>query len=497
MSCSVTSLASSSAAYRQAGRSRCSPHSSYSVAKFALNAFATGAFVCALTSCANDSYCSFRPANAFAASIAILPSSPLTLPSASEMEPEGTATNTTSASEPSPPSRPSAVTSCPACSHSRASPAPTLPLPMTTMFRVRTLPPPSMPHPASRLTRRRGAQTRPSGLPARRVPAWRRPLAVSGEPLPVRNRVAARAVREACRSGTVAAYRVQLEAAAAVRCEHDLGAVGRPRRVPVVRGVPRQVRWTPPLAVHDEDVVAAVPIAREGQTVPARGPRRVEVGGCALIRDVLLAAPVRIHHVDLRVSVAARLEGDSIAARRPRRHRVDAGGTREPAHVAAVGVHRVDLEVPVAAIAVPGKLPSVRRPRGVEIVRGVVRELPNVTAVGVRDVDLEVPVPIGHERKSAPVGGPHGLQVGGGIGAQRADWTAWRQHSDVTASRSGRREGNEAVSAGNGGAGRGDARAGGRGGAGDDDDLPDSPSRRRQRLSPFASVPNPASTPQH
>src|SRR5215211_3624013 len=362
MSCSVTSLASSSAAYRQAGRSRCSPHSSYSVAKFALNAFATGAFVCALTSCANDSYCSFRPANAFAASIAILPSSPLTLPSASEMEPEGTATNTTSASEPSPPSRPSAVTSCPACSHSRASPAPTLPLPMTTMFRVRTLPPPSMPHPASRLTRRRGAQTRPSGLPARRVPAWRRPLAVSGEPLPVRNRVAARAVREACRSGTVAAYRVQLEAAAAVRCEHDLGAVGRPRRVPVVRGVPRQVRWTPPLAVHDEDVVAAVPIAREGQTVPARGPRRVEVGGCALIRDVLLAAPVRIHHVDLRVSVAARLEGDSIAARRPRRHRVDAGGTREPAHVAAVGVHRVDLEVPVAAIDLPDS-PSRRRQR--------------------------------------------------------------------------------------------------------------------------------------
>ena len=52
------------------------------MAKLALNAFATGPFVCALTSCANDSYCSFRPANAFAASIATLPSSPVTLPSA-------------------------------------------------------------------------------------------------------------------------------------------------------------------------------------------------------------------------------------------------------------------------------------------------------------------------------------------------------------------------------------------------------------------------------
>ena len=78
--------------------------------KLALNAFATAPFVCALTSSANDSYCSLRPANAFVASIAILPSSPRTFPSASEIAPPGTATRTTSALETSPPSLPSVVT---------------------------------------------------------------------------------------------------------------------------------------------------------------------------------------------------------------------------------------------------------------------------------------------------------------------------------------------------------------------------------------------------
>src|SRR5437764_803656 len=59
---------------------------------------------------------------------------PLTLPSASAIAPEGTATTTTSAAEPSPPSRPSGFTAWPAFCHDFASPPPTLPLPMIVMF---------------------------------------------------------------------------------------------------------------------------------------------------------------------------------------------------------------------------------------------------------------------------------------------------------------------------------------------------------------------------
>src|SRR6266545_2067196 len=70
--------------------------------------------------------------------MATLPASPPTLPSASAICPEGTATTTTSASVASPPSRPTAVTAWPARSQRRASPPPTLPLPSTKMF---TLPP--------------------------------------------------------------------------------------------------------------------------------------------------------------------------------------------------------------------------------------------------------------------------------------------------------------------------------------------------------------------
>ena len=102
--------------------------------KFALKAFATGPLVCAFTSWASDSYCSFRPANAFVASIAVLPSTPVTLPRASEIAPDGTAMRTTSASEASPPSLPRVVTVWPACSQSFARPPPMFPLPIVVMF---------------------------------------------------------------------------------------------------------------------------------------------------------------------------------------------------------------------------------------------------------------------------------------------------------------------------------------------------------------------------
>src|SRR5436853_7638225 len=61
---------------------------------------------------------------------------PLTLPSASAIAPEGTATTTTSAAEPSPPSRPIGFTPWPAFCHDFASPPPTSPLPMIVMFTV-------------------------------------------------------------------------------------------------------------------------------------------------------------------------------------------------------------------------------------------------------------------------------------------------------------------------------------------------------------------------
>src|SRR5829696_5576503 len=66
--------------------------------------------------------------------MATLPTSPPTLPSASAICPDGTATTTTSASVASPPSRPTAVTAWAARSQRRASPPPTLPLPSTKMF---------------------------------------------------------------------------------------------------------------------------------------------------------------------------------------------------------------------------------------------------------------------------------------------------------------------------------------------------------------------------
>src|SRR5215218_5122428 len=104
--------------------------------------------------------------------MATLPASPPTLPSASAICPDGTATTTTSASVASPPSRPTAVTAWPARSQRRASPPPTLPLPSTKMF---TLPPCRWPHraagpcPARLVGRGRPGRCGPSARP------WRQP----------------------------------------------------------------------------------------------------------------------------------------------------------------------------------------------------------------------------------------------------------------------------------------------------------------------------------
>src|SRR6266516_636974 len=104
------------------------------LAKLRLNDFAIGPPTIDLTSCAFDSKSSFRPRNAFVASIVTFPSTPATLPRASAICADGTATSTTSAADASPPSRPSSCTSCPASRQRLASPPPTFPLPITVIF---------------------------------------------------------------------------------------------------------------------------------------------------------------------------------------------------------------------------------------------------------------------------------------------------------------------------------------------------------------------------
>src|SRR5438132_1046039 len=83
---------------------------------------------------ASDSNCSVRPPKALVASIATFPWIPFTLPRASAIAPDGTATRITSASEASPPSLPSSLTSCPAARHSFARPPPMFPLPIVVIF---------------------------------------------------------------------------------------------------------------------------------------------------------------------------------------------------------------------------------------------------------------------------------------------------------------------------------------------------------------------------
>src|SRR5215207_8567474 len=105
LSCSTTSRASSSPDHRLPGFALALSIWSYTAAKLVLNDFAVGPFVLDFTNSAFESKPDGRAApKRFVASIAVFPSRPWTLPSASSIAPPGTAISTASASETSPPS---------------------------------------------------------------------------------------------------------------------------------------------------------------------------------------------------------------------------------------------------------------------------------------------------------------------------------------------------------------------------------------------------------
>src|SRR6266540_2491830 len=117
------------------GVARVSPSRSKSLAKFELNAFATGPPVSNFTYSASEEKPSGRsPLTRFVASITGTPSMPVTEPSASAIAADGTASRTASAPSTSPPSLPISTTSWPAARQIRASPPPTFPRPIVAIF---------------------------------------------------------------------------------------------------------------------------------------------------------------------------------------------------------------------------------------------------------------------------------------------------------------------------------------------------------------------------
>jgi hypothetical protein len=91
---------------------------------------------------------------------------------------------------------------------------------------------------------------------------------------------------------------------------------------------------------------------------------------------------------------------------RPRRIRVGRRIGRQCQHVAAVSVHPVDVEVPIA-VALEGEYPSteLRGPRGVVVGSSVVRQAPLAAAARRDGVELGVPVTVGNEDDPAEVPG--------------------------------------------------------------------------------------------
>ena len=82
----------------------------------------------------------------------------------------------------------------------------------------------------------------------------------------------------------------------------------------------------------------------------------------------------------------AAAERDLLAVPREERSAVGPGPVRQPAHVRAVGLHRIDLHVAVADAGEHDQ--AVRRDRGLGVVAGRARQLRRRRAVGVGAVDV-------------------------------------------------------------------------------------------------------------
>ena len=76
-------------------------------------------------------------------------------------------------------------------------------------------------------------------------------------------------------------------------------------------------------------------------------------------------------------------------------------------HAGAVGVHEVDLPIPVA-IRYERKAAPVGRPLGLRVRIGVMGQLRHARAIGVHDVDLPIPIAVRVEREATPVRRPSG-----------------------------------------------------------------------------------------
>src|SRR6266403_1898795 len=151
--------------------------------------------------------------------------------------------------------------------------------------------------------------------------------------------------------------------------ERDLTAVGRPGRIASVAAC--QLPYARSVRVHDEESVraclTAARRARERDLGAVRRPIGAAVRRRWVIREPDNTRAVGIHHVDVRLPIAIARERDLPGVERPRGLAVRGHVAREPECAAAGRVGDVDLRVSVGDV--DERELRDRRARGVELGR--------------------------------------------------------------------------------------------------------------------------------
>ena len=197
--------------------------------------------------------------------------------------------------------------------------------------------------------------------------------------------------------GAVGLHHVDLVATAAVRAEGD--SAGGPGGFVLVRsGGESDVAWVGAVGVDDEDVGAAVGIARVGDLRAVRRPGGLSFP--ALGRSESAPFPAAWAD-DVEIEAARRVVARSVVG--------DLGSVGRPARVqrhrivrrdVALRLRRevVDEDVQLVALhPAVCELSSVGRPVGIPVEAFVVRDRPDVRPVHVHDVDVPPPVALARD----------------------------------------------------------------------------------------------------
>jgi hypothetical protein len=182
-------------------------------------------------------------------------------------------------------------------------------------------------------------------------------------------------------------------------------------------------RLLPPLQGAHLDRGIAGPADRVGQPGPFRVPGRIRLVGVRTLGHVDPRPFTRSFEQvqeDILICLSEGSIGDHAAVRGPGRAVVRGRVGRQPTHVTSVGVHHVDIEIPIS-IRLEGDATPIGRPGGARIKAGMPRQPDQRAALQVQEIHIPVASSAGGKSHHLPIWRPGRVPLRGRVTGQSHD----------------------------------------------------------------------------